>query len=234
MKNVVSIHQPHLFPWLNYFNKIAKSDVFVVLDDVQFRRRYFQNRAKIKASNSEKMLTIPLKKHSQSTLIKDIEIEKNKDFNNIIKTIESFYKKAPYFDQYFNDIASFFLKDYKTLSKLNIDLLKYFLNVLDIGTEIYISSEIDVNSTEPNDRLLKICQLYNAEYYIAGMGGKNYMHIDLFEKNKIQILWQNYKNDNIIYPQLGDKFISGLSIIDLLFNIGAEKTRELIFTEWKN
>ena len=63
----------------NYFNKIAKADVFVVLDDVQFRRRYFQNRAKIKAGDSEKLITIPLKKHAQSTLIKDIQIEKRKN-----------------------------------------------------------------------------------------------------------------------------------------------------------
>tara|TARA_R110002072_G_scaffold33696_17_gene101888 strand:- start:19169 stop:19873 length:705 start_codon:yes stop_codon:yes gene_type:complete len=234
MKKIVSIHQPHLFPWLNYFNKIAKADVFVVLDDVQFRRRYFQNRAKIKAGDSEKLITIPLKKHPQSTLIKDIQIEKSKEYENILKTIESFYKKCPYFNDYFLDIASFFQKEYTSLSELNIDLLKYFLKILNIETEIHISSKLTVDEIDPNKRLLKICQLFGAENYIAGMGGKNYMHIDLFQNNDIEILWQNYDNGSISYPQLGKEFVPGLSIIDVLFNVGAEKTRELIFREWKN
>lgn len=234
MKKIVSIHQPHLFPWLNYFNKIAKSDIFIVLDDVQFRRRYFQNRAKIKANDKEQLITIPLKKQSRSTLIKDIEINRGKEYDNILKTIESFYKKAPYFKEYYNDIEAILKKEETYLSELNIDLLCYFLKILKIDTEIYISSKLEVGAIEPNERLLKLCMKFEADGYIAGMGGKNYMDGKLFQDQGITILWQNFDNANIIYSQQGKDFISGLSIIDILFNVGAEKTRELIFTEWKS
>ncbi len=234
MKKIVSIHQPHLFPWLNYFNKIAKSDIFIVLDDVQFRRRYFQNRAKIKANDKEQLITIPLKKQSRSTLIKDIQINKSKEYENILKTIESFYKKTPYFKDYYKDIEGILKKEGTSLSELNIDLLHYFLKILKIDTEIYISSKLGVSVTEPNERLLKLCMKFEANGYIAGMGGKNYMDEKLFQDQGIKILWQSYDNGSILYSQLGKEFISGLSIIDILFNVGAEKTRELIFTEWKS
>lgn len=234
MKKIVSIHQPHFFPWLNYFNKIISSDIFIVLDDVQFRRRYFQNRAKIKANNQEQLLSIPLKKHARDTLIKDIEIQRGKEYDKILKTIESYYKKAPFFLEYYSDISQILQKEQTSLNQLNVDLLKYFLNVMDIKTEVYISSELNVDANEPNERLLKLCKRFDATHYIAGKGGKNYMDAELFSNEGIEILWQHYVNEDAQYSQLGKEFISGLSIADVLFNVGPVKAKELISMKWKN
>lgn len=231
---IVSIHQPHFFPWLNYFNKIVNSDVFVVLDDVQFRRRYFQNRAKIKVADKEQWITVPLEKHSRSTLIKDMEIIQNKSYHNIAKTIENVYKRAPFFDVYFQEIEHVLSKEFHSLNDLNIALLKLLLKILEIDVPIYKSSELGIQANEPNERLLKICLHFKATKYIAGKGGKNYMDKSMFGDNGIEILWQDYPNSTFTYEQLGTNFIPGLSVLDLLFNIGTEQTKKFIESGWRS
>ena len=231
---IVSIHQPHFFPWLNYFNKIANSDIFVVLDDVQFRRRYFQNRAKIKVADKEKWITVPLEKHSRSTLIKDMEILQDKSYQNIARTIENVYKRAPFFDDYFQQIENVLSKEFHSLNDLNIAILKLLLEILELDVPVYKSSELGIQAEEPNERLLKICLHFKATKYIAGKGGKNYMDQSMFSDKGIEILWQDYPNSQFVYEQLGTNFIPGLSVIDVLFNIGAAETKQFIISGWRS
>ncbi|MFK5889303.1 MAG: WbqC family protein [Flavobacteriaceae bacterium] len=229
---IVSIHQPHFLPWLNYFNKVAKADVFIWLDDVQYRRRYFQNRAKIKTQNADIWLTVPIKKADYLAEIKAIEIQKTA-LPKLLITIESLYKKAPFFTNFFDDIKNIFLKKHTFLSDLNYDLFLYINDVLNIKTKIVKSSDIDLGVVgNPNERLLKLCQHFEATQYIAGKGGKNYMDLALFKQNNIEILWQEFPNQKIVYPQINGQFIQGLSIVDILFNIGASQTKKLIETPW--
>jgi len=232
--SVVSIHQPHFLPWLNYFNKVALADVFIWLDDVQYRRRYFQNRAKIKSQNTDIWITVPIKKPDYLAEIKAIEIQKEA-LPKMLVTLESLYKKTPFFTDFFNDIKNIFLKKHTLLSDLNYDLFMYLIKVLDVKTKIVKSSDIPLNNiTNPNERLLKLCQHFEATQYIAGKGGKNYMDLDLFKQNNIEILWQKFPNQNIEYEQINGSFIHGLSIIDVLFNTGVEKTKQLIYTPWQD
>lgn len=229
---IVSIHQPHFLPWLNYLNKVAKADVFIWLDDVQYRRRYFQNRAKIKTQNSELWITVSIKKADYLAEIKSIEISKD-SMLKMVKTIQSLYIKAPYFGEYFDDIAQILLSEHQYLSDLNFDLFLYLNRVLGITTKIVKSSELDVGEvTNPNERLVKLCTHFNATHYIAGKGGKNYMDLELFKQNNIEIQWQEFPNQNIVYNQINGNFVPGLSVIDTLFNVGAEQTKLLILTPW--
>lgn len=228
----VSIHQPHFLPWLNYFNKVAKADVFIWLDDVQYRRRYFQNRAKIKTQNSELWITVPIKKADYLAEIKAIEILED-SMPKMLKTIQSLYQKAPYFKVYFNDISTILLSNHQYLSDLNFDLFIYLNKVLGINTKIIKSSDLNVGDIDnPNERLVKLCSHFNATHYIAGKGGKNYMDLELFKQNNIEIQWQDFPNQNTVYPQVNGDFVPGLSVIDVLFNVGAEETKQLILTPW--
>jgi len=232
--SVVSIHQPHFLPWLNYFNKVALADVFIWLDDVQYRRRYFQNRAKIKSQNTDIWLTVPIKKADYLAEIKAIEIQKEA-LPKLLITVEMLYKKAPYFTDFFKGIKDVFLKEHRFLSDLNYDLFLYINDVLKIKTKIVKSSDIDIGAVaNPNERLLKLCQHFEATQYIAGKGGKNYMDLDLFKQNNIEILWQEFPNNEIKYAQINGHFIPGLSILDVLFNIGAVQTKQLIETPWQS
>ncbi|MDC3284943.1 WbqC family protein [Flavobacteriaceae bacterium] len=226
----ISIHQPHFLPWLGYFNKIIHADMFVVLEQVQYRKNYFQNRCKIKGNNKDLWLSLPVKK-SSSSLIRDVELINNKkDRLKIIKTLMQYYSKTKYFDNYFQEIKEILLNDELKLSRLNNQLLKKFLDILKIDTEIKFCKDFTENQ-DPNLRLIEICKNSNSDTYISGVGGKNYLDISLFEKNNIKVQFQNF-NSNIEYSQVGDSFLPGLSILDVLFNVGAEQTKDIIYNSW--
>ena len=231
---IVSAHQPHFLPWMGYFNKVAKSDVFVWLENVQFRKNYFQNRTKIKVGEKEFWLTVPVKKASLETHIADIEIVRSKDYKKIAKTLVNTYSKAPFYTDFFPEMEKIINSDTNSLNEINYQLFMYLLKVLEIETQVIRSTELNLQNEDPNDRLVELCVKLNATDYIAGKGGANYMNESLFEENNVNILWQKFPVQDVQYSQRGNDFIMGLSVIDALFNVGAEKTRELIFTEWKS
>ncbi len=221
-------------PWLGYFNKIAASDTFIFLDTVQFTKNYFQNRTLIKNNqNTEIWLTIPVKKANLNTPIRDISISDVYNPDIIISKIQTSYNKATFFKDYKDDICGIIKESKISLSELNIELTKYFLNLLGIKTIVLIASQLSNVSDDPNLRLIEYCQLLQANTYLAGKGGKNYMNLELFEKKGISVIWQDFLVEEVVYPQLGDPFLPSLSIIDALFNVGKLKVAELIIDEKK-
>ncbi len=231
---IVSAHQPHFLPWMGYFNKVLRSDVFIWLEDVQFRKNYFQNRTKIKSNTGELWLSVSVKKAPLETNISDIEIALKKDMVKASKTLRTYYSKAEYFKSIFPQFEDILLKDYHHLNDLNYDLFILVLDILEIDTKIVRSSELlEKEYEDPNERLLAMCNASEATQYIAGKGGRNYMNQDAFAKNDIEILWQDFPINSISYKQLHGEFIKGLSTIDVLFNLGPKKTKELIMTPWQ-
>ena len=231
---IVSAHQPHFLPWLGYFNKVLLSDVFVWLEDVQFRKNYFQNRTKIKGNQNELWLTLPVKKGGLDQKIKDVELIKGRDFNKLSKTIKTYYSKSKYYSLYAKEIEEILITSNNSLNDLNFNLFSFFVQKLNFDTKIIKSESLKLIEQEPNKRLIEICSKLNATKYIAGKGSRDYMNQSLFESNNIDILWQKYPVEDVIYQQLKGNFISGLSILDVIFNVGEEKTRELIEVQWKN
>jgi len=231
---IVSAHQPHFLPWLGYFNKVVTSDVFIWLEDVQFRKNYFQNRTKIKSNSGELWLSVSVKKAPLETHINAIEIALKKDIVKASKTLRTYYSKAKYFKSCFPKFEEVLLQDYKHLNDLNYDLFTLVVNMLDIDTQLIKSTDLlDKQFKDPNERLLAMCKASEATHYIAGKGGRNYMDQESFIEKDIEILWQDFPVDSIRYEQLHGEFIGGLSIIDALFNLGIDKTKELIQTPWQ-
>jgi len=230
---IVSVHQPHFLPWLGYLNKIAKSDVFVVLDNVQYRKNYFQNRTVIKGHNGEPLwLTIPVIRASLSTPICEIRIIDQGWIQKTLKTIEGLYSKAPYYREFYPSLREVIMSSEFFLSRINIELLKWALSILKINTSLYIASELDIDTSDPNERLIEICNRFDAAYYIAGKGGRNYINETIFNENDIRILWQDFDPVKIVYPQLKSPFLPGISVVDVLFNVGASETYSLIKDAW--
>ena len=131
------IHQPNYLPWLGFFNKIAQSDTYVVFDDVQYPRgKDWANRNQIKTNNGKLWLTIPVVGKSEFRKWKDIEIADNRWSKKHLGNINNFYRKSKYFDVYYKDLEKFYNKDYLKLIDLNVDLIKYFCDVLNIDTNI--------------------------------------------------------------------------------------------------
>jgi len=216
---VVSIHQPQYLPWIPYFSKIKDSDIFVFLDDVQFQKNGLQNRNFIFSKNGEIRLTIPVF-HSLTDTINTIKISDARILKKHWQTIEMAYKKSPFFQEVASDLQAIYNKDYNLLCELNIDLIQFYLDYLSIDTTIIRSSQMEKEG-EKSDLVLSICKNLNAQTYLTGSGGLEYLKFNEFEKEKIEIVTADYKfKEYNQINKLEDQFVPHLSLIDLVFNEG--------------
>lgn len=226
---IISIHQPHFFPWLGYFHKIIQSDAFVYLDNVQYRKNYFQNRTQIKDTNGKaSWLTIPVQNATLETPINKIKIAPVFQSNKLVNTLRMNYGKAPFFKVHSQQIFDIITGNHSTINDINHASIKTILDLLDIRIPSYIASELQLENDDPNGRILEICKKLNADTYLAGKGGKNYMDLNLFQENNIKVDWQKFEVEKYKYPQINGDFIPGISVIDSIFNIGAGDTKKLL------
>ena len=216
---ILTAHQPVYLPWLGLFHKIALADVFVSFNQVQYLPKDWNNRNKIKTSSGETMLTVPvLKQGHREKTISEIEIKDKHWQKKHWKTIRLNYQKAPYFKNYesfFEDV--YVTKEWKSLTKLNEYMLKWFLDTLGIEVKFLDAADYDFIG-EKSDLVLDMCRQLKATTYIFGTLGRDYADIESFNKADINVIFQEYNHPH--YAQLHGDFISHLSIIDLLFNCG--------------
>lgn len=229
----ISIHQPAYIPWLGYFDKIAKSDIHVFLDDVEYSKNNLFNRNKIKTPAGEQWLTIPVK-YKSDNLICETKIDNSVDWQKKHwKTIKLNYTRAPYFKQYEEVFAEIYSKPWKYLAEINIEMNKAIAEILGIKVKFVKSSELNVKGMK-NEKLINLCKILEADTYLSGQGAKSmeinpynkpYLDENLFLKNNIKVSYQEFH-----YPehhQPWGKFIPNLSIIDMLFNCGSENSQFL-------
>lgn len=216
----IVIHQPEHMPWVGFFHKINMADVYVVLDNVQYCRRYFQNRNKIRTRDGWQWLTVPLEKENRDELlIKDAKIftEDLKWKHKNLRSIYHNYFKAKYFKHFWDEIESIYNENYSHLSDLNLAFLKFFFERLSIKVDIQLASEMNVSSKKA-DLIFDICKSLGAKTYISGISGKDYLDFQRFKNNGVEIIIQEFHHP--IYKQLHEPFIPCMSIIDLLLNHG--------------
>jgi hypothetical protein len=218
----ISIHQPNFVPWLGYFYKIYKSDVFVILDNVQFTKNGFTNRNRIKTPQGELWLTVPIIQSGKFGQ----DITECKIFNpqqslgKILKTVESNYKKAPGFELYFGSFERILKNSGDSLCDQNILLIHWIMEVLEISTKTIRASELSNITGESTDRLVSICKELKATAYLAGLGAKKYQEDALFLQEGINVINSPFVYPT--YPQLWKEFMPSLSVLDVLFNCGSE------------
>lgn len=229
----VTIHQPEHLPWIGFFNKMSKCDVFVILDNVQYRKNYFQNRNKIMGANGPQWLTVPVvnKGHMEKTIM-DIEIacEKNlswkkKYYNSIYYS----YKKYPYFSEHITFFENLLKKNHTKLSDFNIEIILYLANFLDINPVFIKASELEVEGSN-SSLILNICKSIGATTYISGPSGRDYLNVKEFEDDNIEVIFNDYVHP--VYPQKDtSEFVPFLSTFDLLFNVGKDEAIKIIMQE---
>jgi len=214
---VVSIHQPNYFPWLGYFYKISKSDVFVLLDDVQFSNEGMHNYHYIKTPQGSLRLKIPVDQHT-GDLIMNV---KTKDFlgwkQKHIKTIEANYKKSAFFSTVFNDYVQLIDREYNNLSEMNASIIEFILVKFEIETKIIKSSELNIASTK-EEKVMDICIALNATTYYSGTGAKAYQNESDFNSRGLQLSYSVFKSFE--YKQLWGSFQSNVTVLDYLMNCG--------------
>ncbi|MBT5855617.1 WbqC family protein [bacterium] len=215
----LSIHQPAYLPWLGLFHRILKSDTYVFMDTVQFEKNSYTNRNKILTANGETWLTIPVtqKGHMtqtlQDTLINNQAPWKKKH----LKSIYFSYKKASHFDDAYPKLEALYAKDHDKLSDFCFDHLLFWLDQFNIETSIIRLSGNPVEGSK-NDLLINICSQYNAQYYIPGGLGQDYLDNDLFSDNNIQVELQNFTHP--VYTQIHGNFVPNMGIVDYWMNCG--------------
>lgn len=227
MSKIAAIHQPNFLPWLGYFYKIANSDIFIILDDAQYTKNSFINRNKIKTPQGTQYITLPVSHTGKfGQLILECSIDdKEKNAKKITRTIELNYRKAKYFSDYFDEFQKILNSNTSNLAEINVLLIEWILEALNIQSEIRRSSELKNVTGKSTERLVSICQSVGADEYLSGFGGVKYQEEAVFKESAIKLKMTDFHHPQ--YPQCWGDFIPNLSIIDLLFNCGPESKRIL-------
>ena len=217
---IISIHQPAYLPWLGYFDKIVRSDIFVFLDSVQYQKNSYQNRNKLRGPQGSFWLTVPTKSKGhmgsilRDTLIDDAQAWRTKH----LKTIENNYKKATHFKECFPKFKELLSTSESNLAELCWHQLHFWLKEFNIKTKVVRSSEVPITSTK-SDLVLDLCKHFCADRYLSGALGKNYLDEGSFGVAGITVTYQDYQHP--VYPQLWGEFEPFLGIMDYWMNCGS-------------
>lgn len=220
---ILSAHQPAYLPWMGYFDKISRSDLFVFLDSVQFEKNSFTNRNQIKTQQGPAWLTIPVKmKGHLSSTLKETQIDNSQGWKNKhLKSIYFNYRKAPRFGQCYPKLEELYHLSLDLLSDLCFHHLAFWLRELGVQTRIERSSSLGMESSK-SQLILDICKYYGADQYLSGKLGRNYVDEEQFKKSGIVVSYQDYAPAP--YPQLYGEFIPNLSVIDQWMNVGLARS----------
>lgn len=230
-EKIVAIHQPNFLPWLGFFDKWAKADILVLLDDVQFPKTggVWTNRCRIVEQGSAKWLTLPIdrsfsgtKKINEILLLKD-----DKWFNKFEQRLLHSYGKHAFFEEVMNRILLVIKSSERSLFKLNLELLNELGRILSLDSgKLTLSSTIK-SAGQSTVLLSSLVTNVGGSIYLEGGGARGYQQDDIFKENGIQVIKQNFTENP--YQQLGvGGFIPGCSVIDVILNIGTAKTIELL------
>jgi len=221
---MLSIHQPQYLPWLGYIDKIERADIFIILDNVQYKKNEWQNRNRIKAADGWQWITVPVL-YNFPEKINEVRINNKVEWRRKHRNaIETNYIKAPFFAEYFPYFKELYEKEWERLVDINIAFLKVITGFFGVDTRTLLASEIDTRD-DPTGRLIDLCRTVGAATYLSGREGPNYMDMDAFKKAGIDLVVQDFKHP--VYQQMYGGFEPNLSCIDLLFNCG-NKGMEII------
>ena len=214
---IVAIHQPQYLPWLGYFDKMDRCDLFVFLDSVQFKKNEWQNRNRIKTAGGWQYLTVPVR-HRFPQSILEVQIDNRANWaRKHLQALMVHYGKAPHFSDHLPFFQEVYAGRWESLCELSIYLIQYLAVAIGIRAKVARSSEGQF-SEEPTERLIEICRWAGAHTYLAGAGGFNYMRLDRFGQEGIRVVRQEFSSP--IYPQRYGRFEPNLYIVDMLFNCG--------------
>lgn len=226
---VVVIHQPDFMPYLGFFDRLLKADIFVILDNVQYVRdssRAWTARDKIKTAQGEKWIKVGTKRAPLGTKINEIVLSEENNWRvSHINLFQENYRSAPYYDEIIPYIKELYDYRCKYLVDFNLKAIEMLLSLFDIKVQMVIASDLNVNGKN-NELVINIIKKLSCRKYLSGIGARDYYVPELYEKAGIDVIWQNFTHP--IYEQQYDGFIPYLSSVDLLFNCGIDKSRNIL------
>jgi hypothetical protein len=221
-----AIHQLQYWPGLRFFAKMRAAELFIYLDDVQFEKREFQNRNRIRTARGWQYLTAPvISKGRFSQKINEVELENTADWRaEHLLAIKTNYARAPFFRQYLPALEELYSRDYRLLADLAIATMDFLKDGFGIKVPVRYSSEFNVQEAS-SARLARLCAAAGAGEYLSGAGAKAYLDPNVFSYAGIKLAWQEFKPRP--YPQAFPGFEPDMSALDLLLNCGPASTEYL-------
>jgi len=215
-------HQPNYLPWLGFFDKMRRADLFIIEDNIQFERQGFISRNRIMTTEGVRWLSVPIEHANKPLLIKEAKIAnksaprwKHKHW----ATLKHSYCKAPYWNDYSGFFEETYEREWDHLIDLNMHLIDGIMGFLNIDKPLIWGSSLHAEGKK-TELLVAQCKQVDADIQLAGVGGKGYINRTLFEKEGIELIFQEFTQP--IYPQIMEGFVPNLSVVDYLFCTGGK------------
>ena len=219
----VAIHQPNYLPWLGYFEKIRRSDVFVFLDDAEYTSGSWINRNRIKTADGWTWLTVPVRGSSGPIAAVEIADDRWRDTHR--KSLQASYGGASHYDAVVDLFEEAYARSWESLCELNVHLVRKLADRLELDCEFVRASTLEVDATG-SERIVRLCEELDADRYYSGEGARSYNDHARFEAAGIDLEYQSF--DPPRYEQRFGEFLPTLSVVDPLLNVGVEGTRDLL------
>lgn len=221
---ICTVHQPNYLPYPGFFEKANRSDIFILYDSTQFKKNDWQNRNKICTKDGWQWISIPILHHfGQKIYETKIDFNK-KGLRSNWQTLQTVYGKAPFFKNYSEEFEKIYCSNYDLVADLNCDIIILIAKILGLNTKFIRNTTLSELTTKSTQALVDLCKIVKAQTYISGAEGRNYLELELFKKENINVEFQNYKHP--LYKQFNSKiFQPYMSTIDLIFNYGPESLK---------
>lgn len=222
MSKTIAIHQPNYLPWEGYFHKIAHSDVFVFLDDVQFIKQSLTRRVHIRQSKrvqEKAYLIVPLRRHHQLTNVNQLYINHSQDWQSRqLGQVYNTYCTAPFFESVYPQFEHWLKQSsaFEMLADYNIYLVERVCKLFNISTQFIRSSSLPV-SGKNQDYIINIVRYLHGTRYLSGNGARKYQSQNAFKNKGLDLIYSDFQPT--CYPQLQGNWLPGLSILDRLMNV---------------
>lgn len=230
----ISIIQPVYLPWLGYFEQIARTDHFVLYDDVQYTKQDWRNRNRIPGANGPIWLTVPVRKAPFGTPIHEIAIDnRHRWVAKHLKSVTATYARAPHYAVWFDRLRGVLDREWDRLADLDAALIALLCDGFGIDTPTSRSSrtpgdpgfvgQFDASADDPaitrrNMRLVELCRHHGAQVFYIGARAADYIDLPLFARFGIRVVFQDYRHPD--YPQVTRDPQSHMAAIDLLMMAG--------------
>lgn len=227
-QKIIVISQPRFMPALNYLHRMMLADQFVYLDTVQYTPRDWENRNKIKTSNGESWLSVPVIKQSREQKIQDTRIDNEQNWaEKQLKTLQQCYAKAPFYKEHSFFLEETYAKNWEYLADINEHIVEYACDYLEIECNFIRASSFNPEGSG-EELLINICNHLDVNIYMSGSLGRNYIHAEKWQKEGIGLFYHDYEYPE--YPQINGDFLPWMGFIDLFMNCG-KQSREIIMQQ---
>lgn len=228
---VIAIHQPNFFPWLGYFDKVIRSDIFVFLDHVQYQKTggVWSNRVKVLIGNEARWVTAPISRNFRGVRRIDeiFFVEHSRWRAKILQSLVTNYSKATYFREAMAIIEPLILNQENNLARYNAEAIISIAKLFGQSQEKFRWSSTMRLESHSNEMLIAITKENGGDVYMCGGGAQGYQIDSTFREASVDLAYQNFQHPE--YTQKGiPVFVPGLSVIDLLMQIGPHRARTVL------